>query len=533
MYKFIQVTILTPNSIVVQISSLSPSDKAEVNELTAMADYDIILPYDDEQLFQEKNDVTDLHAYYMSQFNLELENGKSKKNDNFKFGTEESFDFEVLDSWTAAENKTDFEIFDDGIENNINDQNMKEVLLDLDSIEFDDNSFKSDSGEEKAKSAYEVNNEYIDDESLIDELCREDNEASTPPEANREDSFNMMTTETLPSMEAAFSKRFCNFDSEVHMQESYDNQAHNTQVISSVEHFSYPNNILHNLDMERHYILPDTPTSCTEFTFDKNERKVSISESVESSSYYDGNSETFDEDELFINLDDFGLSLERDDVCAAGFMEKTADKSESQGERNCLWEKCYESYPNQNMLVEHIERAHVNTYKGDEFSCLWKDCARSRRPFNARYKLLIHMRVHSGHKPNRCHHPGCGKAFSRLENLKIHVRSHTGERPYACPAPHCRKAFSNSSDRAKHQRTHFNARPYACGALGCGKRYTDPSSLRKHVKTHPHIPAPRTCIPPTKPIRRTEEQLVPSSPAKLATLRCIRDKLTVPRLQKM
>lgn len=40
---------------------------------------------------------------------------------------------------------------------------------------------------------------------------------------------------------------------------------------------------------------------------------------------------------------------------------------------------------------------------GDEFSCLWRDCARERRAFNARYKLLIHMRVHSGHKPNRCH----------------------------------------------------------------------------------------------------------------------------------
>lgn len=34
------------------------------------------------------------------------------------------------------------------------------------------------------------------------------------------------------------------------------------------------------------------------------------------------------------------------------------------GERVCLWEHCFERYPNQNTLVEHIERAHVNTYKG-------------------------------------------------------------------------------------------------------------------------------------------------------------------------
>ena len=34
------------------------------------------------------------------------------------------------------------------------------------------------------------------------------------------------------------------------------------------------------------------------------------------------------------------------------------------GDRVCLWEQCYERYPNQTLLVEHIERAHVNTYKG-------------------------------------------------------------------------------------------------------------------------------------------------------------------------
>ncbi|XP_049881864.1 zinc finger protein 572-like [Pectinophora gossypiella] len=494
-----------------------------------MAEYDV-MPYED--FFQERNDnVSDLHAYYMTQFNLELEN--CKKKDSFKYGVEESFDLEVLD-WNSNKN-TDLEIIDQVIDSNIDEQNIKEVLLDLDSIDFDSKSIKTDSNSSTNKtetSLYETN-EYIDDESLIDELCREEGESRLSPEGFNED-FLANNEKILPSMETAFSKRYCNYN----VEETIPYPVQNTQIMNSIEHYSYPNNILYNIDNAKN--LPDTPTSCTEFDFDR--RKVSVSESIESdvqsSTYYDENSETFDEDELFVNLDDFGLNFEKDEEVTAVEsrtlqFEKKAEKEKVQGERTCLWEHCYERYPNQNTLVEHIEKAHVNSYKGDEFSCLWRDCTRARRPFNARYKLLIHMRVHSGHKPNRCHHPGCGKAFSRLENLKIHVRSHTGERPYACLAPHCRKAFSNSSDRAKHQRTHFNARPYACGAAGCGKRYTDPSSLRKHVKTHPHVNVPRTCIPPARPLRRPEEQLVPSSPAKLTTLRCIRDKLTVPRYQRL
>ncbi|CAL7938718.1 unnamed protein product [Xylocopa violacea] len=180
----------------------------------------------------------------------------------------------------------------------------------------------------------------------------------------------------------------------------------------------------------------------------------------------------------------------------------------------CRWIDCGCAFAEQEGLVRHIERRHVESsssnahghgrrvqrdrdkdkdkegeaYAGsgtgqDEFACLWQGCPRAR-PFNARYKLLIHMRVHSGEKPNKCPFTGCKKAFSRLENLKIHQRSHTGERPYACQHRGCSKAFSNSSDRAKHQRTHYDTKPYACQVTGCGKRYTDPSSLRKHVKNH-------------------------------------------------
>ncbi|KAL6103813.1 uncharacterized protein ACO6RY_13684 [Pungitius sinensis] len=160
------------------------------------------------------------------------------------------------------------------------------------------------------------------------------------------------------------------------------------------------------------------------------------------------------------------------------------DPNADRRDQPCRWMDCSAAYGSQEELVRHIEKAHIDQRKGEEFSCFWAGCVRRHKPFNARYKLLIHMRVHSGEKPNKCMFEGCCKAFSRLENLKIHLRSHTGEKPYICQHPGCLKAFSNSSDRAKHQRTHLDTKPYACQIPGCTKRYTDPSSLRKHVKAH-------------------------------------------------
>lgn len=46
----------------------------------------------------------------------------------------------------------------------------------------------------------------------------------------------------------------------------------------------------------------------------------------------------------------------------------------------------------------------------------------------------------------------CNKAFSRPSSLKIHSNSHTGEKPYKCPHTGCGKAFSVRSNMKRHQR---------------------------------------------------------------------------------
>uniref|UniRef100_A0A8C5LR53 GLIS family zinc finger 3 n=1 Tax=Leptobrachium leishanense TaxID=445787 RepID=A0A8C5LR53_9ANUR len=111
-------------------------------------------------------------------------------------------------------------------------------------------------------------------------------------------------------------------------------------------------------------------------------------------------------------------------------LEEEGEIDDFNGKHCCRWIDCSALYDQQEELVRHIEKVHIDQRKGEDFACFWAGCPRRYKPFNARYKLLIHMRVHSGEKPNKC------------------------------------------------------TKPYACQIPGCSKRYTDPSSLRKHVKAH-------------------------------------------------
>ncbi|KAJ9588537.1 hypothetical protein L9F63_018075, partial [Diploptera punctata] len=104
-------------------------------------------------------------------------------------------------------------------------------------------------------------------------------------------------------------------------------------------------------------------------------------------------------------------------------------------EMSCMWiepeqplprKTCGKTFTTMHEIVTHLTVEHVGGPECTTHACFWQSCPRNGRPFKAKYKLVNHIRVHTGEKPFPCPFPGCGKVFARSENLKIHKRTHTG-----------------------------------------------------------------------------------------------------------
>ena len=101
-------------------------------------------------------------------------------------------------------------------------------------------------------------------------------------------------------------------------------------------------------------------------------------------------------------------------------------------EYECKWidqdtkHLCNRLFHTMHDIVTHLTVDHVGGPDLATHTCYWENCSRELKSFKAKYKLVNHIRVHTGEKPFPCPYIGCGKVFARSENLKIHKRTHTG-----------------------------------------------------------------------------------------------------------
>ncbi|CAG9854479.1 unnamed protein product [Phyllotreta striolata] len=149
---------------------------------------------------------------------------------------------------------------------------------------------------------------------------------------------------------------------------------------------------------------------------------------------------------------------------------------ESDNDINTFKEDAVEEQENQQQTNNDAETVESTEKKSQHSG--GKMCTECGKMYKTNYKLVEHMRKHTGEKPYKC--GSCDKAFRSKIGLAQHEAKHTGQYDFSCPT--CGKGFQCRSYLMVHQRVHSNVKPYPCTT--CGQNFKTKQSLLDHTNRH-------------------------------------------------
>ena len=106
-----------------------------------------------------------------------------------------------------------------------------------------------------------------------------------------------------------------------------------------------------------------------------------------------------------------------------------------------------------------------------------------------------------------CHK--CNKEYRKTSHLRAHLRGHENYRPYTCEFKGCGKGFTRSDELTRHRRIHLDERNFLC--VVCKKRFLRSDHLQKYFLTHVRAPDAAAAADQTPPQPQPQAQATRTS----------------------